>query len=379
MAGSLDQRLENLRAGFDTVRPNARTIAALRDNPGCASRRVLDAAGIDKAKLAERLGHEGQEGQSRFALQRGDRFEKDVKANAFAVAIDLLRRDGFDLDAVRLLLLRDLYPIDGTGDQDVMLAKRAEETRTAILDMARAKPDSYNLVDGGALEWDFGGAIARLETDGIAWRFKDQIRVVEIKSFPLVDGRADAGKVGATAWQGAVYIAAIQDLLEANGMSTDLVSTELILMLPRNTALVPTMLKVDVLRHVRTLRRLLAGQDSIDELVAKLPAGLDLDLDGLDEEQAKDRIAAVLKAIGTSYAPSCLESCALARYCRARAREAHDPRHLGVEVRGALAGVPTTERAARLAEGSARPRTEEKDTAKLLAGVHRVLVQEGLV
>ena len=377
MATQLEKRLAELRSDFDAVRPNARTIAALRDNPGCAARRVLDAAGIDKSELANRLGRPGQEGQSRFAIQRGDRFEKDIKANAFAVAIDLLRRDGFELDEIRLLLLRDLYPIDGAGDQDEMLAKRAAETRSAITAMAQGKRGSYNLVDGGALEWDFGGAVARLETDGLAWRFKDQIHVVEVKSFPLVDGRADAGKVGATAWQGAVYIAAIQDLLEAEGLSIDLVSQELILMLPRNTALVPTMIKVDVTRHVRTLRRLLAGRESIDELMDRLPAGLSLEMDGLDEEHQGERVAEVLRKIGTSYAPSCLESCALARYCREQAREAHDPCHLGIEVRGSLAGVSSTTRAMRLADGGL-PKEGEKDTARVLAGVHGALKREGL-
>ena len=52
--------------------------------------------------------------------------------------------------------------------------------------MAEGREDACNLIDGGALQWDFGGAIARLEADGIAWRIGDTIRVVEIKSFPIV-------------------------------------------------------------------------------------------------------------------------------------------------------------------------------------------------
>ena len=56
--------------------PNARTLAAIRANPACNARRVLDAAGVDKAALAERLGRPVPEGQSKFALQRGNRFER---------------------------------------------------------------------------------------------------------------------------------------------------------------------------------------------------------------------------------------------------------------------------------------------------------------
>ena len=49
-------RVESLRGPVPGKRHNARTIAALTGNPGCTRRAVLDAAGVDKPKLAEHIG-----------------------------------------------------------------------------------------------------------------------------------------------------------------------------------------------------------------------------------------------------------------------------------------------------------------------------------
>jgi hypothetical protein len=181
--------LAALRGSLPVKPPNARTLAAIRANPACNARRVLDAAGVDKAVLAAQLGHRVSEEQSKFALQRGNRFERLVKDDNYAELIRLLREAGYPVEAVRVLPSRDIYPINPRSPS-IALAKRAAETKNAIIAMAEGKADAYNLIDGGALQWDFGGAIARLEADGIAWRIGDQIRVVEIKSFPVVDRRA---------------------------------------------------------------------------------------------------------------------------------------------------------------------------------------------
>ena len=59
---------------------NARTIAALTSNPGCARRAVMDAAGVDKERPARHVGFPAKFGQSRFAITRGNAFEAQVKA-----------------------------------------------------------------------------------------------------------------------------------------------------------------------------------------------------------------------------------------------------------------------------------------------------------
>ena len=47
--------LAAFRADFPVKAPNARSLAASIENPSCTARRVLDAAGVDKAALASRI------------------------------------------------------------------------------------------------------------------------------------------------------------------------------------------------------------------------------------------------------------------------------------------------------------------------------------
>lgn len=352
--------------------PNARTLAAIRSNPACSARRVLDAAGVDKAALAARLGRPVPEEQSKFALQRGNRFERLVKEDNYAELIRLLREWGYPVEAVRVLPLRDLYPINSRNPQ-IALRKRALETKNAIIAMAQGKSDAPNLIDGGALQWDFGGAIARLEADGIAWRIGDKIHVVEIKSFPVVDGRADPDKVGGAAWQTAVYVAALVDLLEAEGLDPSIVSTDVLLICAKNTSLVPTLVTVDVSRRERQLRRMLARRETIPSILAALPPGVTLDTEGMTDQEAAEHVAIVLDTLGTSYNPSCLAACPLALHCRDTARASGSPACLGLD----LGSVRSLDRALELASG-APPDTTEADIAEHLLRAAQLLRRASL-
>jgi len=49
---AVEARLDHIRGTAAPKSHNARTIAALTSNPGCARRAVLDAAGVDKQRLA---------------------------------------------------------------------------------------------------------------------------------------------------------------------------------------------------------------------------------------------------------------------------------------------------------------------------------------
>src|SRR4051812_49626730 len=89
-AGRRVNRIDRLRGPGKAKRHNARTIAALTGNPGCTRRAVLDAAGVDKPKLAERIGFPGRFGQSRFALARGNAFEAMLKADDGALLQSVL-------------------------------------------------------------------------------------------------------------------------------------------------------------------------------------------------------------------------------------------------------------------------------------------------
>jgi len=369
--GPVEAALAAFRAGVPLKAPNARNLAATIENPGCTARRVLDAAGVDKAALASRLGTPLPEEQSVFAINRGTRFEADVKAHDYAALVDLLRGEGFRVGTVRVLPLRDLYPIHAHGP-DVALRARAIATREAIVGMAAGDTEAPNLIDGGAIRWDYGGAVARLETDGIAWRLGGQIHVVEVKSFPIVDGRGDPEKVGAAAWQASVYVAAIADLLGAAGLDTDLVSTDVLLVCPRNTSLVPMMVRVDVARQVRALRRLLAGRLSIGAVLGGLGPDMTLDTTGLADAAAARHLADVLDRLGTNYLPACLATCPLAYHCRDHARAMGHPSSLGADVRASLAGVASLPRVVALADG-APPDRSEAEAATVLVRARRLV------
>src|SRR5437868_43438 len=83
--------LDRLRGGAPPRNHDARTIAALTANPGCARRGVMDAAGIDKDTVAQHLGFPSPFGQSQFAITRGNAFEAQVKADGCAELLTLLR------------------------------------------------------------------------------------------------------------------------------------------------------------------------------------------------------------------------------------------------------------------------------------------------
>lgn len=364
------QRLAQFRQGAPLKTLNARTLVALTSNPGCNARRVLDAASIDTSKVAAKLGKQRPEGQSLFALMRGNRFEADVKAQGYEALIRLLREEGFSVPEPRVLPLRDRYPLSRKAPLQT-LALRAAVTREAVLAMAKGDPEACNIIDGGALQWDYGGLSARLETDGIAWQMGGCIHVIEIKSFPIVDGQADPAKVGAAAMQAAIYVAALEDLLQEGGLDTSRVAKQILLICPRNTGLMPMLTRVDVTRHVRSLRRLMQGRASIEQLLEALEPGTSLSTEGMSEEEAAQHIASVLDVLGTNYLPECLDSCPFATHCREQAQTGGDPACLGVGARANL-GTVNLFRLIELSQG-APAAEEEQDVAAMSQQARRLL------
>ncbi len=75
-----------IRGSLPRARANARSVAALTENPGCTRRRVIDSAGVAAHELAAKLGHPTLRGQSPFAIEGGNRFEDRLK-----------RRSGYEL------------------------------------------------------------------------------------------------------------------------------------------------------------------------------------------------------------------------------------------------------------------------------------------
>lgn len=341
-ATSTDPAIEQLRGSSPRKRHNARTIAALTGNPGCNRRAVLDAAGIDKPRLAERVGFPGQFGQSRFALARGNGFEAMLKADDGALLLTAL---GFPS-------LKVGYD-DLGADADETLAQRHARTRALLGDAAGAA-----LIDHPLLTLQVAGQTVFLEPDLIAFQRAGRLQVVEIKSFSIIDGQADSAKVSAAATQAAVYVLALRDLLSSLGQDPDLVSHEVVLVCPENFSFSPVAVVLDVRKQLATLRRQLTRMASAASLVAALPPGVSFDL-----ALPPETLAAGLAQVSARYAPECLSACELAAYCRHEA--AGTTAALGRPVRDALGGVATVAEALALA-GGARPANEDQEEAAAL-------------
>ncbi|MEV0426518.1 hypothetical protein [Micromonospora sp. NPDC050495] len=343
-------RLAEIRGGLPPRRHNARTVAALTGNPGCTRRAVLDGAGVDKPRLAERIGFPARFGQSRFAITRGNAFEAQVKA-------------GGGVELLRLVAERLGVPVPATaswtdlgGDAD-----RPERSRTALT----AAGEEAALFDHPLLGLDVAGRRVHLEPDLVAARLAGRFHVVEIKSFPVIDGQADPAKVSAAAIQSAVYVLALRELLAAGGRDPELVSHEVVLVCPRDFTNRPVASLLDVRRQLLVLRRQLDRMDRLDDLLATVPAGFTADVTA-----DPATLTAALADVPARYAPECLASCELAYFCRREARD--QTAALGRSVREALGGVAGIGEVLALAAGERTPEPGQAEAAALLRAAARL-------
>ncbi|WP_203922376.1 hypothetical protein [Rugosimonospora africana] len=376
----VEARLARIRGTAPVREHTARTIAALTTNPGCDRRAVLDAAGIDKQKLAGYVEFPVPSGQSPFAISRGNAFEAQVKADGCAGLLRLLgERLGLPVPEVSYA---DLAPA-GTG---ASLDARHARTRELLAEAAAAGPDGGVLLDHPLLRLDVGGRAAYLEPDLIAVRLRGRFHVVEIKSFAVIDGQADGRKVAAAATQAAVYVLALRGLLAELGYGPETVADEVVLICPENFANQPTAALVDVRRQLTVLTRQLSRLARIGDLIATLPADLTFDLGAAgaqpepgcgggehpprfsDDSAVPGRpvveVVGALHATRARYAPECLDACELAYFCRDEARG--QTAALGRSVHDELGGVPDVAGVLDLAAGTRVPDPDQAEAAELL-------------
>ncbi|MFD4399069.1 hypothetical protein [Kitasatospora sp. NPDC058478] len=367
-AEPLAQRLAELRGPAPQRSLNARSLAALAANPGCHRRAVLDAAGVDKSTLAARLGRPAPFGQSPFAIARGVIFESRLKADDYAALLEPLRGHlGVPADGGTPLQVPDLLHRSGP-------AVRADRTVEALA-RAAADPDAWTLLDHPMLRLDVAGGTAYLEPDAVVVH-GGRCTVVEIKSFPVLDGGADPAKVGAAARQAAVYVLALQRTaaaLAGHPLTDDPYTEQRLPGSPRSSVLLvcpkdfgnrPTAVAVDVRRELATTRRQLSRMTGIDRLLAELPAGTDFDL-AADEEgvpaRSAEELTASVEAVPAAYGPDCLSTCELGFHCRAQARCGDRVEQLGRGVRGELGSIRTVTRALAAAEAGISLDTDTAD------------------
>lgn len=356
-----EARLGSIRGSVRPREHTARTIAALSNNPGCARRAVLDAAGVDKQKVAGHAGFSLHTGQSQFAITRGNAFEAQVKADGCAELLRLLR-EHLDLP-IPEVAYDDLELVGGSDSLDVRHAR----SRQVLAQAATSGEGIGTLFDHPLLRLDVGGRPAYLEPDLIAFQLNGRFHVVEIKSFAVIDGQADAGKVADAVTQAAVYVLALRGLLAEFGYGPESVAHDVVLVCPENFANRPTAVLVDVRKHLTVLKRQLSRLARIDSLIAALPPGLTLDLRpdkrGVPQRPAEELVEA-LQAIEARYAPECLDTCEVARFCRHEARG--DTAVLGRSVRDELGGVESITHVLGFAEGTLTPAADQAEAAQVL-------------
>ena len=353
----MEARLDRLRGRVLPVNHNARTISALAANPGCARRALMDAAGVDKQKIAAHLGYPAPFGQSRFAITRGNAFEARVKEDGAAQLLTLLREHlGLDVTEVGYT---DFNDVGGNPSREL----RHVRTRQGLTGKDYAP---RTLFDHPLLRLRVGGRHAYLEPDLIALRLDGSFHVIEIKSFPVIDGQADPAKVAAAAIQSAVYVRALRDLLADAGDDPARVSHETILIAPRDFASQPVATSLDVRKQLGVLDRQLIRMAKIENLLDLYPQSLTFDLDPDDDGTARrpaEELAAAVGLVPASYAPECLTTCELCFACRAEA--AGSTGALGKSVREDLGGIEHNAQALALARGQLPP-PEQAEIAVLL-------------
>lgn len=206
--------------------------------------------------------------------------------------------------------------------------------RTALALREATEAGGWALLDHPMLALEVAGSPAYLEPDAVAVRPDGTWTVVEIKSFPMIDGSADAAKVGAAARQSAVYVLALERVAERiEGAEVD---HRVLLVCPKDFSNLPTASVVDVRKQRAVTRRQLGRLARIEDIAAALPEGTTF-----DPACPRERLDAAVESVDAAYAPECLAACELAFHCRAKARAAGAVEALGRSVRGELGGLTT--------------------------------------
>ncbi|WP_369037330.1 hypothetical protein [Streptomyces adonidis] len=337
---ALRQRLAELRGPDVPAKAlDARALAALAANPGCKRRAILDGAGVNKATLASALGSPSGFGQSQFALARGNTFEARVKADGGA---ELLRLVHEKLDPGAVAPTEAEVPdLTATGPEG-RTARTALALRDAHLARSESGAAGWTLLDHPMLALDVAGSPAFLEPDAVVVHPDGGWTVVEIKSFPMLDGSADPAKVGAAARQAAVYVLALEEVaarLTQDGTApAPTVNHRVLLVCPKDFSNLPAASAVDVRKQRAVTGRQLSRLTRIEDIADTLPEGTCFAPDLPTAE-----LTAAVESVPAEYAPECLSACELAFHCRDRSRAGGAVTSLGRSVRAELGALTTVD------------------------------------
>lgn len=349
---------------------SARSITASLEVPGCTRRAVFDAAGLPLDRVASLLDCPSGE-QAAHAFRRGNQFENRVMENNAAELIALLRQHlNLAIDRVRVVdVSAEQVRIDHGTNRNINRL-RTLLTRQHLQRMLEGEPDAPTLLRHAMTTLSIGGTTAYLEQDALAVVADGAVHVIEMKSFPKLDGRADPVKADAARRQAAVYALSLLETAAELGLQDSVVSTSALLVIPENFSLNPVAHLVDLTRQIRRLRHQLSQRPTETELVNLLPAGAVLpDLstvpeeDGPERDAAKARTREVFTSLPCRFGDACI-ACPAFRFCRDEAQRTNAVAQLGTIAVNACGSVTSVSAALDLAYGRRQP---ENDGQQALA------------
>ncbi len=331
MSGDLRRRLEQYAA-----------------NPRCEANVRAAFHGTAMREVARRVGIDAPFGQSPFALQRGQVFERGL----------------FSEDAAplrRALIERKVLPANADGFVDLRLTREggpcetleraAERFERFLSDAARAVGETRlrlpTLVAGAALRLPaavMGGGILALDVLTVHPQPRPgqiTLRVGEVKVYPDRGGFTDPRELATARAQAGTYVFALERTVERLGLARDLlVADEGFLVLTRPASNQPSVRAGEDLAW-QSLR----AKEMFDQLgtIAAQDGGVD----------------AVLTA-PKHYGDGCLSFCELADHCRAEALAKGMPAALGDDLARFL-GAVSLHRALALLAGDAPAHDAERD------------------
>ena len=370
-----ERRLAAVRGSAPEKRPTVRVLSAATAHSDCNFAMLALATRTDLDKLCDGTHFEVAFGQDPQAFQRGQIFERRVKAADYGELIKLLREKAdFPLTSVRVEDLRGRAQPNAEG-----LRQRATETRQLLRKIVRNANDAPNIIDGAVLTCSIAGQTAYFETDSLAAAAGGKLHVVEVKSFPITDGRCDGGKLGGACDQAAWYALLCQRELIEENLPPNSVSDEGFIILPKGVGLNPTLLRQNLAARIRRAERLLATTPDPAEILSGLTDDVRFPDLAIDPDARLDKIEDLLDAVGTTYRPACLQDCGMARLCRRRAHDSGLATVCGSPIVRQLPGVPSLPRAAELAK-NATPDPRElhvADALKRAAAVYERVLNRG--
>lgn len=367
----LDRRIAEIRGTSPIQSPSVHRLAAYSQHTDCTLATLGFSAGVDFDRLLKGTRLEAPFGQSPFAFRRGLSFEKRLRDDDYSATLQVLRDEmGFRGGKLAVVNLRKAYPANAAS-----MPLRARDTRAILDRIARGDSAAPDLIDGAVLCGTIGGRFAYFEADALAARSGLQIRVAEVKSFPKVDGRVDAEKLGAALDQVAVYALLARGEIDRLGFdAVRLVSDVGLLITPLNVGMTPTLSVQKVVNRIARIEKLLASVPRVTDVAASVPADLSFGPVAdrtADEGQRLDALHVIADGVGTAYKPSCLTTCGNALFCRERAFQKGLPCIAGTSAVRLLPGVPSLDRAEELTRG-VMPAPSEEAAAGQLARAGRL-------